>query len=32
MHMELPPAFWEELLAEGLLPREAPIPPRKAAV
>jgi hypothetical protein len=27
----LPPAFWDELLGEGLLPKAAPIPPRKAA-
>jgi D-threo-aldose 1-dehydrogenase len=32
MHMELPSAFWDELLAGGLLPQEAPIPARKAAV
>jgi len=30
MHIEIPPVFWEELLAEGLIPQEAPVPPRKA--
>jgi D-threo-aldose 1-dehydrogenase len=32
MHMEIPAAFWDELRAEGLVPVEAPLPPRKAAV
>ena len=32
MRMELPAAFWEALVDEGLLPREAPLPPRKAVV
>lgn len=30
LHIEIPAVFWEELLAEGLLPANAPIPPRKA--
>ncbi|MGZ5183278.1 MAG: aldo/keto reductase [Ramlibacter sp.] len=30
MHMEIPAAFWEELRAEGLVPLDAPLPPRKA--
>jgi D-threo-aldose 1-dehydrogenase len=30
MHTEIPAAFWEELRAEGLVPQEAPLPPRKA--
>jgi D-threo-aldose 1-dehydrogenase len=30
MHMELPAAFWDELLAAGLLPPGAPVPGRKA--
>ena len=30
MHMEIPAAFWEALRAEGLVPPEAPLPPRKA--
>jgi D-threo-aldose 1-dehydrogenase len=32
MQIEIPAAFWEELLAEGLLPQDAPLPPRKAAM
>ncbi|MCS0589564.1 aldo/keto reductase [Massilia norwichensis] len=31
MHTEIPAAFWEELRSEGLVPEEAPLPPRKAA-
>jgi D-threo-aldose 1-dehydrogenase len=31
MHIEIPAAFWEELRAEGLVPPDAPLPPRKAA-
>ena len=30
MHTEIPAAFWEELRSEGLVPAEAPLPPRKA--
>jgi D-threo-aldose 1-dehydrogenase len=30
MHIEIPAAFWDELRAEGLVPPEAPLPPRKA--
>ncbi|WP_338761702.1 aldo/keto reductase [Massilia sp. METH4] len=30
MNVEIPEAFWQDLLAEGLLPREAPVPPRRA--
>jgi D-threo-aldose 1-dehydrogenase len=30
MHMEIPAAFWDELRAEGLVPLDAPLPPRKA--
>ena len=30
MQIEIPAAFWEELRAEGLVPPEAPLPPRKA--
>jgi D-threo-aldose 1-dehydrogenase len=32
MQVEIPAAFWEELRAEGLVPPDAPIPPRKAAM
>jgi D-threo-aldose 1-dehydrogenase len=32
MSIEIPAAFWEELLAEKLVPPDAPVPPRKAAV
>jgi len=31
MHVEIPHQFWDELLAEGLVPAGAPVPPRKAA-
>jgi D-threo-aldose 1-dehydrogenase len=31
MHIQIPSAFWEELRAEGLVPAEAPLPPRKLA-
>jgi D-threo-aldose 1-dehydrogenase len=31
MHTEIAAAFWEELRSEGLVPAEAPLPPRKAA-
>ncbi|GGX86173.1 aldo/keto reductase [Massilia dura] len=31
MQIEIPEAFWHELLAEGLLPSHAPIPPRRPA-
>jgi D-threo-aldose 1-dehydrogenase len=30
MHTEIPAAFWEELRAEGLVPPDAPLAPRKA--
>jgi D-threo-aldose 1-dehydrogenase len=30
MSIEIPAAFWEELRAEGLLPADAPLAPRKA--
>jgi D-threo-aldose 1-dehydrogenase len=30
MHMELPPAFWDDVRAEGLVAADAPLPPRKA--
>jgi D-threo-aldose 1-dehydrogenase len=29
MHVEIPEAFWQELLAERLLPSHAPLPPRR---
>jgi D-threo-aldose 1-dehydrogenase len=29
MQIEIPAVFWEELLAEGLVPPDAPLPPRK---
>jgi D-threo-aldose 1-dehydrogenase len=32
MDIQIPAAFWEALLAEGLLPQDAPIPPRKPVV
>jgi D-threo-aldose 1-dehydrogenase len=32
MQMEIPAAFWEALRDEGLLPPEAPLPPRKMAI
>jgi D-threo-aldose 1-dehydrogenase len=32
MQMEIPAAFWEDLRSEGLLPPEAPLPPRKMAI
>ena len=30
MHTEIPAAFWEALRSEGLVPEDAPLPPRKA--
>jgi D-threo-aldose 1-dehydrogenase len=30
MHIEIPAVFWDELRAEGLVPPDAPLPPRKA--
>jgi D-threo-aldose 1-dehydrogenase len=32
MAMAIPAAFWEEAVAAGLLPPEAPLPPRKADI
>jgi D-threo-aldose 1-dehydrogenase len=32
MQMEIPAAFWEALRDEGLLPLDAPLPPRKMAI
>ncbi len=32
MDIQIPAAFWEALLAEGLLPQDAPLPPRKPVV
>jgi D-threo-aldose 1-dehydrogenase len=32
LDIEIPEAFWQELLAERLVPEQAPIPPRRAAV
>jgi D-threo-aldose 1-dehydrogenase len=31
MQIEIPEAFWHELLTEGLLPSHAPVPPRRPA-
>lgn len=30
MHIEIAPAFWEELRIEGMVAQEAPLPPKKA--
>jgi D-threo-aldose 1-dehydrogenase len=30
LSIEIPAAFWEELVAEGLVPQDAPLPQRKS--